>query len=481
MFDDIAHNKRGSRKPTRVGRQKQTNMRNKILLSTILCFAMTQTIFAQWTATTGPTQPNVVSVSTSGANTFAAAGSAVSITSNNGTNWAIANNGLAGTIYSVATKGTDVFAGASAGAVFQSSNNGTNWTNTSTGLPAYDIRFLTVSGSDIYAATFGVYKSSNNGLLWTKLNQTWNANVNSVAVSGSTILAATQTAGIYMSSNGGANWNTINTGLPTAVNAVTIVGSTFLAGTSSGLYISTNNGSSWTATSVTDGIGSFTSVGSNVFAGSSSGGGVFLSTNSGGSWSAINNGLTNLTVYSLATNSTYVFAGTTGYVWKRLLSEVLPVTYTIATSSNPSNGGTTTGGGTYSSGNSVTVSATANNGFAFDNWTESGNIVSANSTYTFTASANRNLVANFSATTSIQDQATENIVNIFPNPSNGNFTLNSDKICNIKIYNSIGQLTLSKENVSGLTELNINGSGTYLIISQEKNSNKISKKQIVIQ
>lgn len=456
-------------------------MKNKILLTTILCFALAQNNFAQWTATTGPSQPNVVSVATASANTFASAGSAVSITTNNGTNWTLVSNGLVGTIHAVATKGTDVFAGAGGGAVFQSSNNGTNWTNTSTGLPAYDIRSLTVNGNDIYAGTFGVYRSTNNGLLWTKLNQTWNASVVSVAVSGNTILAATVNSGCYISTDNGANWNTINTGLPSSLNAVAIVGTTFLAGANSGLYISTNNGASWTLTSVTDGIGSFTSVGTNVFAGSSSGGGVFLSTNSGGSWTAINNGLTNLTVYSLATNSTYVFAGTTGYVWKRPLSEVLPVTYTIATSSNPSNAGTTTGGGSYSSGNSVTVSATPNNGFVFNNWTESGNIVSANSTYTFTASANRNLVAEFSPTTSIKDLTTENFVSIYPNPSNGSFTLNSDKVSNIKIFNSIGQLTLTKENVSGLTELSINESGTYLIVVQERNSNKISKTQIIIQ
>lgn len=75
-------------------------------------------------------------------------------------------------------------------------------------------------------------------------------------------------------------------------------------------------------------------------------------------------------------------------------------TYTVTISSNPSNGGTTSGGGTHNSGNSVTVTATANSGYIFTNWTENGNIVSTNSNYTFAITTNRTLVANFIPSTS---------------------------------------------------------------------------------
>ena len=71
------------------------------------------------------------------------------------------------------------------------------------------------------------------------------------------------------------------------------------------------------------------------------------------------------------------------------------VTYSVAVSANPSNGGTVTGGGTFNQGQSCTVTATANNGFSFTNWTENGNVVSTNANYTFTVNSNRNLVANF--------------------------------------------------------------------------------------
>lgn len=69
--------------------------------------------------------------------------------------------------------------------------------------------------------------------------------------------------------------------------------------------------------------------------------------------------------------------------------------YTINVSANPTNGGTVTGGGTYNQGQSCTVTATANNGYTFTNWTENGMVVSSQASYTFTVNNNRNLVANF--------------------------------------------------------------------------------------
>ncbi|MCB1279182.1 putative Ig domain-containing protein [Prosthecobacter sp.] len=67
----------------------------------------------------------------------------------------------------------------------------------------------------------------------------------------------------------------------------------------------------------------------------------------------------------------------------------------ISTSAAPAAGGTTSGGGGYGIGNSVTVSATPNAGYAFTNWTDGATVVSNSASYTFTASVNRTLVANF--------------------------------------------------------------------------------------
>ncbi len=84
---------------------------------------------------------------------------------------------------------------------------------------------------------------------------------------------------------------------------------------------------------------------------------------------------------------------------RSLVANFARITYTIGTSASPVSGGTTSGGGTVNSGDSVTVTATANVGYHFVNWTEGGAAVSISASYTFTASTNRTLVANFAPNT----------------------------------------------------------------------------------
>lgn len=73
--------------------------------------------------------------------------------------------------------------------------------------------------------------------------------------------------------------------------------------------------------------------------------------------------------------------------------------YTITVSATPNDGGTVSGGGSYTYGQSCTVHATANTGYSFIDWTESGSQVSNQADYSFTVTGNRNLVANFALQT----------------------------------------------------------------------------------
>ena len=84
---------------------------------------------------------------------------------------------------------------------------------------------------------------------------------------------------------------------------------------------------------------------------------------------------------------------------RTLVANFRLLTYTISTSANPSAGGTTSGDGTYNCGSSVTVTATTNGGYLFVNWTEGSVVVCASPDYTFTASSNRTLEANFRSAT----------------------------------------------------------------------------------
>ena len=74
-------------------------------------------------------------------------------------------------------------------------------------------------------------------------------------------------------------------------------------------------------------------------------------------------------------------------------------TYTVTASANPSDGGTVSGAGTYSQGAPCTMTATANTGYTFTNWTENGSVVSTEASFTFGVMSNRTLVANFTANT----------------------------------------------------------------------------------
>ena len=80
------------------------------------------------------------------------------------------------------------------------------------------------------------------------------------------------------------------------------------------------------------------------------------------------------------------------------------------------------GGGAKNCGSSVTVEATANPCFNFVNWTENGEEVSTQASYSFTAGENRTLVANF-----IQPSYT---ISTSSSPENGGTTSGGgSKVC----------------------------------------------------
>ena len=104
----------------------------------------------------------------------------------------------------------------------------------------------------------------------------------------------------------------------------------------------------------------------------------------------INDG-TNTTTIAAAdlatTTHTLTSAVTINPVWRATTS-------TVTVTANATNG-TVTGAGVYEEGNSVTLTATADAGYQFKNWTVGGAEVSTANPYTFTADADVEVVANF--------------------------------------------------------------------------------------
>jgi hypothetical protein len=93
----------------------------------------------------------------------------------------------------------------------------------------------------------------------------------------------------------------------------------------------------------------------------------------------------------VATTADYTFTAAAD----RLLTAEFVRTFAVTTNASPAAGGTTGGDGVFDEGDSVTVTAAANAGYAFVDWTEGGAVVSASADYTFTAGADRVLTAEF--------------------------------------------------------------------------------------
>ena len=105
-----------------------------------------------------------------------------------------------------------------------------------------------------------------------------------------------------------------------------------------------------------------------------------------------------------------------------------PDSYAVNVSTNNNEGGSVIGGGLFQYGQSCTLMAVSNNGYAFVNWTEDGVVVSTDAIYTFSVTCSRTLVANFVA---------QYIVNVSANPSDGGTVIGEGTymegdICTIK-------------------------------------------------
>ena len=92
---------------------------------------------------------------------------------------------------------------------------------------------------------------------------------------------------------------------------------------------------------------------------------------------------------------TYVDNGSLGTLSNPYIINFIPNYFVITATAEPYQGGTIYGAGIYYPGDIATLTATANAGYTFVNWTKDGTVVSANPTYSFTVTEDADLVANF--------------------------------------------------------------------------------------
>ena len=297
-------------------------------------------------------------------------GVGVIFTSTNGTNWTRRYSGGGNTeLEAVASSGPTAVAVGEAGVLLYSTDGGINWTRATssattnfTGVAWSGSRFVAVGGDNYAGVNVQVFTSAN-GVQWTDTSE----------------------------ESGLEEWQT-----PSKIRL--LKDRLVMGGNAFGLRYSLDHGASFQSTEGTSG---------RSMAGLAYGNGMYFAPRISGSNYVSTDGV-NWSVLATVVpqdwrraaaffRNTFITVGDAGAIWQSapFAAPVSPVTYVVGTSSSPANGGTTSGGGTFNSGASVTVTATANVGFSFANWTQNGAVVSSSASYNFTAVANRTLVANF--------------------------------------------------------------------------------------
>jgi hypothetical protein len=135
-------------------------------------------------------------------NLFAGTYGGVYLSTNNGEDWTIKNNGFYfSDVNCLASIGPYVFAGAGFEMIV-SKNYGSDWTFQRNGIQDSSIFALQTCGTNIFAGSQmgDIYLSTNYGINWTLVNDGLNSftNISSLAVSGSYLIAGTLGGGIWI-------------------------------------------------------------------------------------------------------------------------------------------------------------------------------------------------------------------------------------------------------------------------------------------
>ena len=105
------------------------------------------------------------------------------------------------------------------------------------------------------------------------------------------------------------------------------------------------------------------------------------------------------------------------------------------------------------------------NSYEFLNWTENGTVVSEEESYTFTLTANHNLVAHLHCVASVGENSHQ-ALNIYPNPVSDKLVIEtSEAIGFVEIYNLTGAMVVSQKCNSEKAEIDVNNlhEGIYFI------------------
>jgi len=313
-----------------------------------------------------------------------------------------------GVSFTDANNGTVVGAN---GTILRTTNGGTSWTSQSSGTTniLYGVSFTDANTGTVVGVGGTIVRTTNGGATWTsQLSGTTNS-LNGVSFTDANTGTAVGGSGtILRTTNGGATWTSQSSGTTQSLNGVSFTDADngTAVGISGTILYTTNGGTSWnkeistvSTPTFSPSPGTYTSAQDVSISCSTSSATIYYTTN--GTEPTESSPVYSSSVHIASTTTLKARAYKSGWNPSVIASGVYEITCTVSTSSSPADGGTTTGGGTYNSGQIVTVTATPNSGYSFVNWTENGTSVSTNPSYQFTINSNRNLVANFSVIPSL--------------------------------------------------------------------------------
>ena len=458
------------------------------------------------------------SIANDGNNWYLATKQGVFVSPSDNISWTAANAGLSTLVVNAVAKfNTTLIAGTSKTGIFSSTIPVYSWTLSNTGFNNITTYSLATNDSiaivaneygvfvskDIISKTIKPYVKSNKGLLDS-------LNVTDVIFADFCLIATTKNEGVFFSPDTAQNWIQINTGLLNLqlTKAYYSNGKKYVICSNGNVYESDLHSSSWTIIAYDLPVGTQTTsltFFSDKILLTSQNKGVFVKTVSGTNWVAVNTGLTNLNVTSATTQYNKLFIGTHGSAvfvsdtnaisWKTTAKPAgthttavdnhYYVDYIQSMLSNEGYVFAAYRGGIYATSDNGLTWVPGGNQFNFPTFSSINKIGIAKGRVFVTTENNSvysNGLSELPAITGISKDMDGNYgFAIYPNPSNGNFTIAlGNETANIAVLSLDGNTVTTLNNATGNQSISLNvPRGIYII--QIKTANKVHTSKISIQ
>jgi len=298
----------------------------------------------QWVKGTTPYNDYAfLSLAVMGNNLIAVCGGEVFRSTDLGTTWLDANNGIEFTSDAefLFPYGRGVFVGTIYNAaILYSDDSGQNWQVRNKGFVSEGCTALSALGGDTILASAGpsgLYRTTDTGMNWnvipwdSTMHIVYDTSARALTSSGGYVYAGCDVGGIFRSSDRGTSWqNVLLLPRDTPVYSMAALGSYIFAGVGSRgevgyVYRSTDWGQTWhvanTGLPFNERPGTFFVLDSSIYVGFSGGGSVFRSADSGTTWINIADSNSSIKGNAFASGWGDLFVGG-GYLYRRPLSDL---------------------------------------------------------------------------------------------------------------------------------------------------------------